>query len=221
MIRSIRVLAIVSCFGLFTTACGVSTNGFETSASSANGSQAVVPLDPIAATNKDIATLNTRISGLNTSLTGSSGQLDLITLLNLQTQAGSGSSSTSSNKLSQAIGKLLDNLVAGATAVYNQIKTTGVNIQTRIAQLNPADATQAKVIAQLQTFQTDLVQFKTQVDTALNSLAAKMITLEAKVDSDIANMNSSSPLTWVVEVYWVPVKTQIQQHHDALVALTQ
>lgn len=216
MIRNILGLAFVSCFGLMTAGCG---GGFQAMGVS-NRTQAATPIDPVVATNKQITALNTNIGDLNTTVTGVTGQLNLITLLNLQTQAGSGSSTPGSNKLSLAMGQLLDNLVTGVTNVYNNIKKISLDIQTRIAQLNPADATQAKVIAQLQSLSSQLTNFKTQIDSAVNNLAAKMLALDSKVDSDIANMNSSNPLTWIVEAYWVPVKTQIQQHHDALVALT-
>ena len=217
MNRQIRHSAYALAFGLALTGCSLNTAGFQSLSSASGGSgQAITPVDPIVATNKDIATLNTNISGLNTNVSGTNGQLDLITLLNLQTQATTGGST-----LAQSLGKLLDNLVAAATQVYAQINLTKTNIQSRIALLNPKDPTQAQVIAQLQTLQTDISNFKTQVDTAVNNLAAKMVTLEANIDNGIANMSSSDPVLVLLEILWVPIKAQIQQHHDALVALTQ
>jgi hypothetical protein len=208
-------------FAMATVGCGGGFQSSGLSGSSAQGGGGITPtpvVDPVTQTNTEIATLNANLTALNTTISGAQGQLNLISLLSLQSVAGTDGTATS-NKLSVSIGKLLDGVVTGVQDVYTEIATINTNIQTRIAALNPSISADAQMIAELTTIQTDLAAFKTKVNTAVLSLAAGMVTLDTKVSNGIASLSQTSPLTQLVLLYWVPVETQIQEHHDTLVNL--
>lgn len=161
--------------------------------------------------------LNANLVEIDEALISVDGDLDKINLQMLSDgAAGSGSSQKS---VENSLRNYFDKLLLSAQNTYTEITRLRSEV---IAQISSMDRNQPEYTAnrnKLNDVLAYLDQLEMRLDDAYRDLIARIENLVTGIDGQIAKLDSKSPVTWAILVYWQNIKLTLLEYRGKLINL--
>ena len=226
------ILSIIAMTALaFSVGCGKMQGASSGSSTTASVNSASTATNLVNQTQQDIAAFNQQNTALQTQVDGLNTQINSINLPFLESGGTTGAVVAASQmragaparirSIQSTISNVLNGVYTGVSDLYTKINDLQTKIQNRIAQLNLNDPAQLAAATALEASLTYLAQARAKLDTLVNTLVTKVQGFTASIDTKLASLNQSNPLTWVAEVYWAQLKVLFTNFESELTALTQ
>jgi hypothetical protein len=200
------ILAVISIF-----ATGCNEIG-QTAGEGANGSNAIKEAD---LSKIDMDALNKDMDQMETSIAEVEIKLEKIDLAYL----AAGSSSGGQNALDKELRALFTKLYSAIKNVYVKSGEVRNLIEAQLAQLDSSNPIHYNAIKKLQEYLKYLDDLQPKLVVLITQVTDKMTSLVVTIDGKIAKLEPNSPLTWAIQIVWLPVKNVLVEYRDKLIDL--
>jgi hypothetical protein len=225
-LNKLSTLFLVSTLSLGLMGCnefvakGSSSNGGLNCGSIDHPSAEACPGQPPLDADIDMKVLNDNIDELEVSLAEVESELSKIDILSVSAaQQSSEVSGKSTSGIEGALRRVLDKLIDVSTSATGKVEEIRQQVREKMAKLDPTNPLHAIAILKLNEIFSYLDQVEVKIGEAVRRMADMLGGVVAKVDTKLAEMDSSNPLTWALFIYWQNIKQVILEYQQKLLLL--
>ncbi|MCB0350640.1 MAG: hypothetical protein KDD38_05615 [Bdellovibrionales bacterium] len=168
-------------------------------------------------TTVNMEALNKDLSGVESSLADVEAELNQINIIMLAN--GSSTSNFAQKSVESALRNLFEKLLSAANSTFDQIHVLRAEVNTRIQSLDLKNPVHAAAKIKLEEVLVYLNKLEGELSDTYLDLVSNIETLVIKVDGEIAKMDSQSPATWAILLYWQQLKLVALEYRDKLIEI--
>ena len=160
------------------------------------------------ALNKDLGDVELSVTDIEAEM----GKIDIPYL-------SAGDTTGVSQGLDKSMRKMFEKLLLAAQGAFDKVSVLRTEVNSRIAKLDPSNPLHMLALVKLNEVLAYLDQLEARLGDTYRELVGKIEGLVTSIDEKISKMDSKSPLTWAVMIYWQKIKLVVLEYRDKLLAV--
>lgn len=216
MIRSLLSVLLLGTLAMSTTAClGDGYKAVNEDLLNANGDGlglgGPTPGSPVDDSDVDMTELNQKLTDVEGEISAVTSQMNGLTILSLTANQTPGSSA-----LGTDFRVAFERLLNAVSEAKDQVAILSLEVEGRLAQLDPLNPVHAEIITRLTEALTYLNQVPQLIDDQILQLVDLIDLGVNEVDVQVADLDANDPLTWVAATVWEGLKLVIFEYRARL-----